>query len=233
MVRRVALLSSALAALLSLATASPVEARDHEPRSWDEREGWQTELAVGTGIGMLTGRDDDGRTRGVVTDTTIRFGLHRVGEFHEKNVLGMPAAGFAWCAPLGLCGPITLMFAPTSALAGNEVGFDVTAHLLNGAMGQASPFGFAIGVRPTLRVARDSRFRTASFLGALAPEVGVAFPGGRSREVYLEWSLYPVAATITRELAIEWQVLRERVGIPVDGSPVTNTLGTSLSFILL
>ncbi len=170
---------------------------------------------------------------GLVADTTIRIGLHKVGAYHEKSVIGLSGSGLAWCAPILMCGPVGPLVTPTGAILGNELGVDVTAHLLSGVSGDTSPFGAALGVRPTFRVARDSRFRTASWLGSLMPEVGLAFPSGRSREVYFEFNPYPIAATLTREVAIQLDVLRERIGVPLNGDHATITIGTSLSVMLL
>lgn len=221
---------SALVLATATAHAAVDEDDDHAPRAWEDRSGWSTEIAVGNGVGVV-GRGD---ATGIIADTTVRVGFHRVGAFHGKSLLGLHASELSWCMPLAMCGgPIGLFIGPTSGFVGNEIGFDVAAHLLHGVSGEATSFGYAVGVRPALRIARDSRFRTASFVGALLPELGLAFPNGRSHEVYFEFSLYPVAATLTREIAVQWEVLRERFGIPLDGTRASITVGTGLSVMLL
>ncbi len=222
-------------ALLAPAAARADDLPGGEPRTWEERTGWNTELVAGHGIGLFGGREAGGGHRsGVVGDATIRVGVHHVGRFHDKGLLGIRASSLAWCMPLMMCGGLPgLLMGPTSAFAGNELGVDLAAHVFYGLGAEAPPLGFALGVRPTFRVARDSRFRTASYLGSLLPEVGLAFPSARARELYLELSLYPIAWTVTRQLGVQWDVLRERLSIPLDGAPVTVTVATSLSLMWL
>jgi len=228
----------ALFTLLLFPTPARAEANedaDRAPRAWDDRSGWNTEIAVGSGIGLVGGRDESGGQRtGLAADTTIRVGFHRVGAFHGKSLLGLRASELACCMPLAMCGgPIGLFLGPESGLVGNEVGIDVAAHVLHGVSGNSVQLGYAVGVRPSLRVARDSRFRTGTLIGSLLPEIGLAFPGGRSHEAYFELSLYPISMTLTRDVAIHWEVLRERLGVPLDGTPVSITIGSSLAVMLL
>lgn len=228
------------ALLVSLALVAPGAARTDElpagePREWGERSGWNTELVAGQGLGVFGGRDADSVHRsGVVGDATIRLGIHHVGRFHDKSLIGVRASSVAWCMPLMMCGGAPgLLLGPTSGFLGNELGVDLAAHVFYGVSADAPRLGFALGVRPTFRVARDSRFRTASYVGSLLPEVGLAFPSGRARELYVELSLYPIAATITRQLGVQWDVLRERIGIPLDGARVNITASTSISLMWL
>lgn len=65
------------------------------------------------------------------------------------------------------------------------------------------------------------------------PEVGFAFPASRPREVYFEFSLYPIAVRMSPELAMQWDILRERIALPLDGSKSTAFLGSSLSLMVL
>jgi hypothetical protein len=208
-----------------------LEHTDRDSRAWGDRSGWNTEIAVGSGIGVI-GRGDE-RRDDLAADTTIRIGFHKVGVFHGKSLLGLRTPGLAWCMPLVMCGPVGLLIGPESGFLGNELGVDVAAHLLHGVSDNALQFGYAFGLRPALRVARDSRFRTASYLGSLVPEVGFAFPSGRARELYLEFNLYPLSLAVTRDFAIHWDVLRERLGVPLDGTRVSMTIGTSLAVMLL
>ncbi len=246
MVGRSLLFASALLLVAPAARAHVAPARalvddddgEHAARTWDDREGgWTTEIAVGNGIGAFGGRDPhdhDARLGGVVFDTTIRLGVHRVRPFRGRSVLGLRASELSGCMPIVMCGgPIGALVGPASGFLGNELGVDLAAHVLHGVSGDAPGLGFAFGVRPTFRVARDSRFRTASTLGSLMPEIGLAFLEGRARQVYVELDLYPIAWTVTRELALEWNVLRERLGVPLDGAPVTVTIGTSVSLVWL
>jgi hypothetical protein len=214
-------------ALLFVPTSAAAE------ETWDQRTGWITELTAGNAIGIIAAREGDDRHSGVIGDATITLGFHHISPFHEKGLVGLRAPEMSWCMPLMMCGGITgLLLAPTSSFAGNEMGLDVVAHGYHGIAGDAPSMGFGLGIRPALRVARDSRFRTSSYFGSFAPEIGFAQLPNR-RELYLELNLYPIAMKITDDVAIQWDLLRERIGISLSREPVTIMVTTALSVVVL
>ncbi|HEY5920215.1 MAG TPA: hypothetical protein VIV11_01035 [Kofleriaceae bacterium] len=176
------------------------------------------ELAVG-GVGSV-----DTATTDLGAGVRASFGYHRVREFDDRNIDDAHRPRGAWCAPLLLCGGGGITAMPISAVVGNERGVDVVFER-TWIAGDAVT---RISARPVFRVARESHFRTASFVGAIAPEVGVVVRGGTYDGVFLRWSPYPVDYRFTRRFAVSLTPVELAVAF---GGDVAWTLSSSLALV--
>lgn len=203
--------------------------RRHE---WsDHREGLVWELSGGA----FGGSNTVGRANGTFVGETISLGFHTVSDFEDKSLSGEHTAGGAWCAPVA-CFLFGAAFIPKSALVGNEVGLDVRmrfTHATSDSPQDARAGSFSIGLRPTFRVARDSRVRTASLFGALIPEMGLTLSSNRNPAVYLEWTPYPLGVRVSRHMAFEWDTFRLGPILPLDGTRAGGSISTAISLVLL
>jgi len=203
--------------------------RRHE---WsDHREGLVWELSGGA----FGGSNTVGRAHGTFVGETFSLGFHTVSDFEEKSLSGERTPGASWCAPVG-CFLFGAAFIPKSAFVGNEVGLDIRmrfTHATSDNAVDARSGSFAIGIRPTFRVARESRVRTASFFGALVPEMGLVLSKSRSPAVYLEWTPYPLGVRISRHMGFEWDTFRIGPILPLDGTRAGVSLSSAVSLVLL
>lgn len=119
---------------------------------------------------------------GAVGGLELQAGFRRQTQPGIRNLIGRKVTWSALCAPV-LCGLAGIILLPGKAIPGDEFGVDIRARLVFG----AQP-GVELAVRPIARYTGLWPIRTASFLGAILPEVGVA-SGAGSR-----WSLtwYPL-----------------------------------------
>ncbi len=203
----------------------------------DGRGDWGWELSAGTSVGFLTRSNPDGTDeQRWLYGGTVGLSFRAARSFHQGSFVSsftrVDTPGLVWCAPVG-CGIVGLFFMPSSSFAGNEFGVDLRGGLLREDAEAGDRFVGRIGLRPTLRVARDSRARTASLLGAVLPELGLLLGVDRSPQVYLSFAAYPIDGRLGRYLAIAWDGPVLGPVIPVDGSGTFLQVSTGLSVSLL
>jgi hypothetical protein len=137
-------------------------------------------LAIALGV-SATGdhRDDFGG------GLEFSVGLRRLHSPSEQTVVDTSAGMGALCAPI-LCGFVGIAAVPKSAVIGDEIGLDLRARVRHGGAGTT----MELGLRPIGRASPRGSWRTASFLGALLPELAVTF--GDPTAASLWWYPYPL-----------------------------------------
>lgn len=202
-----------------------------EPSHWGYRSGVRWEASVGGVVGLLDGRDALGaRESAGFYGGTLSFGLHHVGTYYRATVFATNTSWEALCAPVLCLGAFFVM--PTSAFLGNERGIDLRGRLARD-LGVFDGWRASLGVRPIFRVARESRLRTASFIGAIAPELGLEWGAHRAINVYLGWSPYPIGLWLAQHLALEWDTVELAPHVALDGTGVFLRVGTSITVVVL
>lgn len=177
-----------------------------EPRArenWEDRKGWAWEVGAGPWLSWL-GRPERGTGLDPFVGGTLSVGLHytmppRHASHSEKGGDFDEVEGMRWCVPLMLCAGVGMLFAPSDAFLGNELGVDAR---------------IAVGpdlARGTLRgVVRYSRgiFRTPAFASLFVPEVGVEWRRDRGSGLVIGGSLYPVDVRLPGGFAVGLDLLR-------------------------
>ena len=100
-------------------------------------------------------------------------------------------------------------FAPfRERIIGNELGVELAASYVWTTVPQTQ-----VWIAPVFRVARKSRFRTTSLVGALLPGVGWRFRPSDREQIMYRWSPYPIDFRIRHWLAIGIEPITINVGI--------------------
>jgi hypothetical protein len=177
-----------------------------EPRArehWEDRKGWAWEVGAGPWLSWL-GRPERGTGLDPFVGGTLSVGLHytmppRHASHSEKGGDFDEVEGMRWCVPIMLCFGVGMLFAPSDAFLGNELGVDAR---------------IAVGpelARGTLRgLVRYSNgiFRTPAFVSLFVPEVGIEWRRDRGSGLVIGGSLYPVDVRLPGGFAVGLDALR-------------------------
>jgi hypothetical protein len=193
--------------------------REELQKLWDEQEGrTRFEMSIGGHALVFSRTDVDGQGGGggggrvsIGFRREVRSDKENRREYREKE------------------GPFLLLSDEFfRAFTGNQRGFDLRISAFGAT---SAPWVFSAGIAPVLRFHKNgSRWRFPSVFGAILPEVGVTVLTGRPA-LHIAFDPLPIAAAVTRHLAVEMHPIQSLFVFPFDGTMWMGA-GTGLSFVI-